>query len=61
MSTPIRPQVVLVGRALSAAQDTRLKRNALGFWTGGFDAFFPTAAAAQRECLRGEGRVRAAR
>lgn len=49
MSTPIRPEVALGGRTLSAAEGTGLKRDALGFWgvfAQGLAAAAPSVAVA---------------
>lgn len=49
MSTPIRPEVALSGRALGSAQEIGLKRNAVGFWgvfAQGLAAAAPSVAVA---------------
>ncbi|KRE28387.1 amino acid permease [Mycobacterium sp. Soil538] len=49
MSTPIRPEVALSGRALAAAEGTGLERDAVGFWgvfAQGLAAAAPSVAVA---------------
>jgi amino acid transporter len=49
MTTPIRPEVALAGRTLTAADETGLRRDALGFWgvfAQGLAAAAPSVAVA---------------